>query len=62
MLYFLQRPDETFHHIVREALVWLKEELTEGETNPEIQMNLQTSLLSFALLASFVIRHSAINP
>jgi len=38
MLYFLQRPDETFHHIVREALVWLKEELTEGETNPEIQM------------------------
>jgi hypothetical protein len=34
MLYFREQPDEIFHHIVREALMWLKEELTDGETDP----------------------------
>lgn len=36
MLLFRERPDEVFHDIVREALGWLKEELTKGETDPRM--------------------------
>jgi hypothetical protein len=35
-LFFRERPDEVFHAIVREALQWLKEDLTPGETYPHI--------------------------
>ncbi|MEP6601784.1 MAG: hypothetical protein ABJB49_08210 [Nitrospirota bacterium] len=36
MLFFRERPDEVFHDIVREALVWLKKDLTHGETDPHM--------------------------
>lgn len=36
MLLFRTRPDDIFHDIVREALAWLKDDLTRAETDPEV--------------------------
>lgn len=36
MLLFRTRPDDIFQDIVREALAWLKDDLTRGETDPKV--------------------------